>query len=290
RNSPDFSSLGLVQAAVLGLTDARFNGSTAMQFIPNMDGFPNGRRLEDDVTTIELQAVGGVVLAAVGLFYDDATAATPVSANLLKVLTFNAGVTKNDTTLRTSFPYEQHPWRAFTGNQYVGPKSSTAATQPLSVTVVSYDCTTGNITFGRVGGDPNRVVEFAAAGVVNGGYGTSTNRKIEDELRKDANSRKILKVFGRYVGVPMSEVSFDFDFRTPCGMMGGARAAAEQTEPMLVRVIGNPTVGDDVTVEVSGATGQSVRLGITNSQGRLLNQQTIGEAGATERRTLRLGQ
>ncbi|MBC3795371.1 T9SS type A sorting domain-containing protein, partial [Spirosoma utsteinense] len=215
---------------------------------------------------------------------------TPVSANLLKVLTFNAGVTKNDTTLRTSFPYEQHPWRAFTGNQYVGPKSSTAATQPLSVTVVSYDCTTGNITFGRVGGDPNRVVEFAAAGVVNGGYGTSTNRKIEDELRKDANSRKILKVFGRYVGVPMSEVSFDFDFRTPCGMMGGARAAAEQVEPMLVRVIGNPTVGDDVTVEVSGATGQSVRLGITNSQGRLLNQQTIGEAGATERRTLRLGQ
>ncbi|MBC3789454.1 DUF4331 family protein, partial [Spirosoma utsteinense] len=290
RNSPDFSSLGLVQAAVLGLTDARFNGSTAMQFIPNMDGFPNGRRLEDDVTTIELQAVGGVVLAAVGLFYDDATAATPVSANLLKVLTFNAGVTKNDTTLRTSFPYEQHPWRAFTGNQYVGPKSSTAATQPLSVTVVSYDCTTGNITFGRVGGDPNRVVEFAAAGVVNGGYGTSVNRKIEDELRKDANSRKILKVFGRYVGVPMSEVSFDFDFRTPCGMMGGARAAAEQVEPMLVRVIGNPTVGDDVTVEVSGATGQSVRLGITNSQGRLLNQQTIGEAGATERRTLRLGQ
>ena len=42
-----------------------------MQFIPNMDGFPNGRRLEDDVTTIELQAVGGVVLAAIGLWYDD---------------------------------------------------------------------------------------------------------------------------------------------------------------------------------------------------------------------------
>ncbi len=36
-----------------------------------MDGFPNGRRLEDDVTTIELQAVGGVVLAAIGLWYDD---------------------------------------------------------------------------------------------------------------------------------------------------------------------------------------------------------------------------
>ena len=67
RNSPDFSSLGIVQAAVLGLTDSRFNGDASLQNIPNMDGFPNGRRLEDDVTTIELQAVSGVALAAIGL-------------------------------------------------------------------------------------------------------------------------------------------------------------------------------------------------------------------------------
>ena len=289
RNSADFSSLGLVQAAVLGITDPRFNGSTALQFIPNMDGFPNGRRLEDDVTTIELQAVGGVVLAAVGLFYDDATAAAPVSPNLVRVLTFDAGVTKNDTTLRTSFPYEQHPWRAFTGNQYAGPTAPTPpTTQPLAATVVSYDCATGNITFGRVGGDPNRVVEYRASGVVNGNYGTSVNRQIESGLRNDPNSRNTLMVLARYVGDPASEVSFDFNFRAPCGMMG--RLGAEQSAPLLVRVIGNPTVGDDVTVEVSGATGQSLRLGITNSAGRLLNQQTIGEAGATERRTLRLGQ
>src|ERR1700741_1209799 len=71
RNDPKFSSLGLVQAAVLGLTDPAYNGSPALQFIPNMDGFPNGRRLEDDVTRIELQAVGGIVLAAIGLWYDD---------------------------------------------------------------------------------------------------------------------------------------------------------------------------------------------------------------------------
>ena len=40
RNSADFSSLGLVQAAVLGLTDARYNANANLQFIPNMDGFP----------------------------------------------------------------------------------------------------------------------------------------------------------------------------------------------------------------------------------------------------------
>jgi hypothetical protein len=71
RNSPDFSNEGLLQAAVLGLTDPRFNTNTNIQVIPNMDGFPNGRRLEDDVTRIELQAVSGIVLAAIGLPYDD---------------------------------------------------------------------------------------------------------------------------------------------------------------------------------------------------------------------------
>ncbi|MGB0929741.1 MAG: DUF4331 domain-containing protein, partial [Chitinophagales bacterium] len=71
RNSADFSNLGVVQAAVLGLLDPRFNDSADLEFIPNMDGFPNGRRLEDDVTRIELQAVSGIVLAAIGLWYDD---------------------------------------------------------------------------------------------------------------------------------------------------------------------------------------------------------------------------
>jgi hypothetical protein len=71
RTSADFSSLGLLQTAVLGLTDPRYNTTRNLQAIPNMDGFPNGRRLEDDVTRIELQAVSGIVLAVLGLGYDD---------------------------------------------------------------------------------------------------------------------------------------------------------------------------------------------------------------------------
>lgn len=111
RNSPSFSSLGLVWAAVLGLTDPTF-ANTTIQNIPNMDGFPNGRRLEDDVTRIELQAVGGVVLAAIGLWYDDYTAggANPVTQDLMDVLAYTTGVEYNDTTFRTSFPYVQLPF------------------------------------------------------------------------------------------------------------------------------------------------------------------------------------
>ncbi len=132
--------------------------------IPNMDGFPNGRRLEDDVTTIELQALGGVVLAAIGLWYDDFTpgvTASPVTPRLMSTLGFNAGVTKNDTTLKAVFPYEQSPWRGFRGTQYAGTKQTNAtnkasriSSEPnntkLSVTVlgnpVSGDDVTGEIS------------------------------------------------------------------------------------------------------------------------------------------------
>ncbi|MFZ1704688.1 MAG: DUF4331 family protein [Saprospiraceae bacterium] len=108
RNDPNFSTLGLIQAAAIGLTVAPFNTTTDLEFIPNMDGFPNGRRLEDDVTRIELQAVAGVVLAAVGLWYDDYdpnTSPNPVTQQLLNVLTYTTGVEKNDVAFSASFPY-----------------------------------------------------------------------------------------------------------------------------------------------------------------------------------------
>jgi hypothetical protein len=52
-------------------------------------------------------------LAAVGLFYDDATPQAPVSQQLLNVLTFNAGPTKNDADMKGTFPYMANPWRGF---------------------------------------------------------------------------------------------------------------------------------------------------------------------------------
>ncbi|MCB0577710.1 MAG: DUF4331 family protein [Phaeodactylibacter sp.] len=112
RNHPQFSSLGLIQAAVLGLTDPEYNASRDLQFIPNMDGFPNGRRLEDDVTRIELQAVSGVVLAAIGLWYDDYTAGSPnpVTQDLLDVLTYSTGVEANDKGFINGFPFVSYPF------------------------------------------------------------------------------------------------------------------------------------------------------------------------------------
>lgn len=140
RTDAKFSNEGLVQAAVLGLTDPAYNTNTTLQFIPNMDGFPNGRRLEDDVTRIELQAVSGIVLAAIGLFYDDYVAGSPnpVTPNLLAVLNYSTGVNNNDTTFKTSFPFVQTPWPGVTekaGKQtdYVQPKILSASSTGLGI-------------------------------------------------------------------------------------------------------------------------------------------------------------
>ena len=134
RDSDKFSPLGLVQAAALGLTDPAYNTTTAIQNIPNMDGFPNGRRLEDDVTRIELQAVGGVVLAAIGLWYDDyipASSSSPVTPQLLNVLTYSTGVDANDVGFTSAFPYVHEP---FAGN-YICPCNTS---DKMSTPKISY--------------------------------------------------------------------------------------------------------------------------------------------------------
>lgn len=112
RDNASFSPLGIIQAAVLGLLDPNYNTSTEIQNIPNMDGFPNGRRLEDDVTRIELQAVAGAALAAIGLWYDDFDPETgnPVTEQLLGVLGYDTGVSRNDVAFQESFPYVAMPF------------------------------------------------------------------------------------------------------------------------------------------------------------------------------------
>ncbi len=116
RDDPAFSADGIIAACVSGLTDPTYNATASLQFIPNMDGFPNGRRLEDDVTRIELQAVSGVALAAIGLWYDDYTNGdpNPVTTDLVDVLSYSTGVNANDMPFQNAFPYLAPP-RSGTG-------------------------------------------------------------------------------------------------------------------------------------------------------------------------------
>ncbi|MGI4835316.1 MAG: DUF4331 family protein [Janthinobacterium lividum] len=156
--NPEFSNQGLLQAAVLGLTDSRYNTTTDIQNIPNMDGFPNGRRLEDAVDQIELKAVGGLVLAAIGLWYDDYTPAStsPLTPRLLGEVTFTTGVEKNDTTIRADFPFVQTPW--------VGTGSASGPTN----TVVVPDMMISNATTVDAGTYNNVTIMQGGVGTFNG--------------------------------------------------------------------------------------------------------------------------
>ena len=66
-------------------------------------GYPNGRRLADDVTDISIRAVAG---AAYPLFHPTFTP-DPLASQL------GDGVDANDTSFRTSFPYLALPWSGF---------------------------------------------------------------------------------------------------------------------------------------------------------------------------------
>ena len=135
----DWARLGLIRAAAIGLTVPDF-ANTNVEFIPHMDGFPNGRRLEDDVTGIALQAVGGLVLTAVGVLEDDYTGSDYMGAlvtpQTLSELDFVAGPTRNDVPLRSDFPYLANPHR---GYDYVrdqtpgGPRARFATSSGMGV-------------------------------------------------------------------------------------------------------------------------------------------------------------
>ena len=69
----------------------------------DVQGYPNGRRLADDVTDISLRAVAG---AAYPLFHPGFTP-DPTGVQL------GDGVDMNDAAFRTSFPYLALPWGGF---------------------------------------------------------------------------------------------------------------------------------------------------------------------------------
>ncbi|WP_020606577.1 beta strand repeat-containing protein [Spirosoma spitsbergense] len=83
--------------------------------------------------------------------------------------------------------------------------------------------------------------------------------------------------------------SFSYGWLAAC-QTGTPRVGASPEVPLTVTVLGNPVVGELVTVEVRGAKGQVLSLSITDARGHPVIEQWVGRAGVVERQTLRLGQ
>ena len=58
---------------------------------------------------------------------------------------------------------------------------------------------------------------------------------------------------------------------------------------LQVRVLGNPTSGGEVKVEVHGAVGQPLVLHLSELRGRLVSERLVKRAAVAEQQTLSLG-
>ena len=74
------------------------------------------------------------------MWYNDFTpaSASPVTAQLGKVLSFNAGVTANDTTFKVAFPYVQTPWSGTTAQRVALAQRSSLGLSPNLTTAQAY--------------------------------------------------------------------------------------------------------------------------------------------------------
>jgi hypothetical protein len=151
-----------------------------------------------------------------------------------------------------------------------------AVIKPLVLEAPQCDCATGAITFRTAEGDGTPVT-FAAVGVkrvspvdLMGTIETSRLNAPEPILIKATQSGKT--------------THFSFDLPGYCGLLS---TKVENT--LRVQVLGNPTLNDQVEVEVSGIQGKSVQFYLTDSQGKQLGEQLLEVTNTTGRQRVSLG-
>lgn len=151
-----------------------------------------------------------------------------------------------------------------------------AVTKPLVLEAPQCDCATGAITFRTAEGDGTPVT-FSAVGVkrvaptdIAGTIETSRLNTPEPLLIKATQSGKTTQ--------------FTFDLPGYCGLLS---AKAENT--LRVQVLGNPTLNEQVEVEVSGVQGKSVHMRLLDSQGKSLSEQSLDVTDTSGRQRVSLG-
>ncbi|MFI5264013.1 MAG: DUF4331 family protein, partial [Candidatus Kapaibacterium sp.] len=208
RTSADFNSDGLIWTAVLGLTDPRFNGDATLKPIPNMDGFPNGRRLEDDITRIEMQAVGGLVLNAIGVTTDDGN---KIPGQIYTKVLWDAGVEHNDVPFQTTWPYLALPHRGSEGLRTV---SAVKQNQPNSIGIRAPR------NFFNGSNYPNPVSSNTAMN-----YHLTDNGNISIVLY-DMNGREVATLFNGY----QSSGDYSINWRPDASISAGTYIASLQVD------------------------------------------------------------
>ncbi|QJD77251.1 putative Ig domain-containing protein [Spirosoma rhododendri] len=165
----------------------------------------------------------------------------------------------------------------------------------LQATAPNVNCeqlkASGNIQFTATGGNPNGgAIEFRAIGVTD--WTTNCQQIIDRETRTACDAAPIeIQVRQLVNGSYVYGTSYVFNIRQVCPIAGcgAARVSAEAKTPLDVRVLGNPTRDESISVDIQHAEGQRLHLMITDTQGFTVSEHTVESAGAVEHQTLKLG-
>ncbi|MCY7356884.1 MAG: T9SS type A sorting domain-containing protein [Rudanella sp.] len=159
------------------------------------------------------------------------------------------------------------------------PSSTTATPTTFRILAPAYNCQTGAITLQTAGGDGSAITFFTPG--VTRSSPQSVTGIVEAGIRFDP---KPLILYATQNGVT---VSITFDLVILC-IRG--RVATSETAPALeVTVLGNPTTGESVSIEVRGAEGKPISYQIRDLTGRLLTERQTETAPSVDRQSLRLG-
>lgn len=167
--------------------------------------------------------------------------------------------------------------------------------QPLQVLEPTYNCQTGTIKFNVRGGNGS-VIEFGAIGITpfQTNCFETMDTEVAQDVRDDKSNVEPFQIMARQNGQQTN--TYAFDARAYCrpGGAGNPNGAGRLSvlEPMAglqVTVFGNPTIGNEVEVEIAGAEGKPLTLRVADGLGKVIGQQFTGKASATQRYMVPVG-
>jgi Leucine-rich repeat (LRR) protein len=163
--------------------------------------------------------------------------------------------------------------------------------QSLSITgVTDVRCLTGSFRILTTGGN-GQPINFAGIVGLSNEFPYNCVRTVDSPdlvqaINNPASDASPFMLRGVQVGGATSP-AFAFDFKQHCARLARI-ASPEFPDNLTVTVLGNPTLGENVAVEVRGAAGEWLQLQLLNEQGMLLRDTTVQKAVAIERQTIKL--
>ncbi|TAE33536.1 MAG: T9SS C-terminal target domain-containing protein [Cytophagales bacterium] len=164
--------------------------------------------------------------------------------------------------------------------------------QPLTISGVDQvNCQAGTFRILTTGGNGNTINYADIVGLSNNDpYNCTRVIDNAEQLRAINNPNSSIGPFSlrvRNIGGGTSN-TFSFNMKQVCS--GSPRVArTESTGTLDVTVLGNPTLGETVEVEVRGAEGQALQLRLVDGLGAAISEKSVEKAGAVERQTISLG-